>query len=521
MATEKPAPDVLSPRSEGLSAQDLLRKALIKNLTSKAAPDPALRPGLHILKYRSVHSLKAKPQLQLSKNTSPLSAKRTAETTPGSVRGKPQAIDFPQSLNNSRLNISLETPKRRIILNHSRSIDHTDIQAAYPLTPVQAVKLHHTQLTEYERREILEVPQIYYLGLEATKIHGETALPNHGFDDKKGDYVLVLKDHIQYRYEVIDLLGQGSFGKVCRCFDHKSKSQVAIKILRNRKRFHQQGQVERSILEHLQQQDTEDKMCVVKLKTSFQWREHLCFSFELLATNLYDFMKINDFAGLSVNLIRKFAIQLLISLRFLKTNHIIHCDLKPENILLKTSKHSGIKVIDFGSACFDSERIYTYIQSRFYRAPEIILGLPYTTAIDMWSLGCILAELYLGYPLFPGENEQEQIACMMEVLDVPPVNVIAQSSRRKIFFDSTNMPRIKANSRGKRHLPASKSLETVLNARDSAFIHFVGRCLSWEAESRLTPEQAFKHPWIQEGIHKAKEDSARHLSDKTIRTKRG
>ena len=81
--------------------------------------------------------------------------------------------------------------------------------------------------------------------------------------------------------------------------------------------------------------------------------------------------------------------------------------MKPEKILLKAPNKSGIKVIDFGSSCFEAERIYTYIQSRFYRAPEIILGIPYTPAIDMWSFGCVLAELYTGFPLFPGENEAE------------------------------------------------------------------------------------------------------------------
>ena len=91
----------------------------------------------------------------------------------------------------------------------------------------------------------------------------------------------------------------------------------------------------------------------------------------------------------------------------MKEMQIIHCDLKPENIILKEKNKSGIKVIDFGSSCFRSKRIYTYIQSRFYRAPEIILGLPYDHGIDMWSFGCILAELYTGYPLFPGENEFE------------------------------------------------------------------------------------------------------------------
>jgi len=83
----------------------------------------------------------------------------------------------------------------------------------------------------------------------------------------------------------------------------------------------------------------------------------------------------------------------------------VHCDLKPENIMLKQPNKSGIKVIDYGSGCMHNERIYTYIQSRFYRAPEIILGIPYTSAIDMWSFGCILAELYTGFPLFPGESE--------------------------------------------------------------------------------------------------------------------
>ena len=83
--------------------------------------------------------------------------------------------------------------------------------------------------------------------------------------------------------------------------------------------------------------------------------------------------------------------------------------------------------------------VYTYIQSRFYRAPEVILGLPYTTAIDMWSLGCIVAELYTGYPLFPGENEVEQLACIMEVFGVPPAHVLQPATRRKLFFGLSSL----------------------------------------------------------------------------------
>ena len=100
--------------------------------------------------------------------------------------------------------------------------------------------------------------------------------------------------------------------------------------------------------------------------------------------------------------------QLCLGMKHVHDRKIIHRDLKPENILIYPKGEggqNGIKVIDFGSSCYEHERIYTYIQSRFYRAPEIILGIPYTMAIDMWSFGCIIAELYTGYPIFPGENE--------------------------------------------------------------------------------------------------------------------
>ena len=126
-----------------------------------------------------------------------------------------------------------------------------------------------------------------------------------------------------------------------------------------------------------------------------------------MSINLYEFIKGNNFMGVSLSLIRRFAIQILQALKYLEQENIIHCDLKPENILLKSRDKSGIKIIDFGSSCFADQRIYTYIQSRFYRAPEIILGIPFTTAIDMWSLGCILVELYTGMPIFPGECERE------------------------------------------------------------------------------------------------------------------
>ena len=115
---------------------------------------------------------------------------------------------------------------------------------------------------------------------------------------------------------------------------------------------------------------------------------------------------------------------------------MIHCDLKPENILLRHPKRSAIKVIDFGSSCRSDRRMYSYIQSRFYRSPEVMLGLPYTVAIDVWSLGCILIEMHTGEPLFSGSDQLDQMRRLVEVLGMPPESMVeaADRSTRDQYF---------------------------------------------------------------------------------------
>ena len=234
---------------------------------------------------------------------------------------------------------------------------------------------------------------------------------------------------------------------------------------------------------------------------SFYFRNHLCITFELLSINLYEFIKNNNFQGLSLALIRRFAVQILNSLKYLYREQIIHCDLKPENILLKSANKSAIKVIDFGSSCFVENRMYTYIQSRFYRSPEVILGIPYGRGIDMWSFGCILAELYMGYPIFPGENEVDQMNYIMEIFDVPPRRIIEMASRRKHFFDSYGNPRLVICRKSQRkRKPGSKDLGSVLKCKDKNFLTFLDGCLKWDPNERLTPEDALRHEWILESL---------------------
>ena len=119
--------------------------------------------------------------------------------------------------------------------------------------------------------------------------------------------------------------------------------------------------VEAKLLDTLNADDPEDKKNVVRTYVHFVFRRHLMITFEMLSVNLYEFIKMNNFQGFSLNLIKRFAIQILIALFYMREHNIVHCDMKPENILLRKINKSGIKIIDFGSGCFENEKIYTYI----------------------------------------------------------------------------------------------------------------------------------------------------------------
>ncbi|XP_020809936.1 putative dual specificity tyrosine-phosphorylation-regulated kinase 3 homolog isoform X3 [Drosophila serrata] len=441
------------------------------------------------------------PNLSLSTTISSSCCKATAQPEP--EEENPQPMESQSYLFHEQI----------IMSGHQKSALQ-DKPKVLVVSPQQVMILYMHKLTPYERTEILAYPQIYFIGANAKKRPGIYGPNNSDYDNEQGAYIHVPHDHVAYRYEMLKIIGKGSFGQVIKAYDHKTHEHVALKIVRNEKRFHRQAQEEIRILHHLRRHDKYNTMNIIHMFDYFTFRNHTCITFELLSINLYELIKKNGFKGFSLQLVRKFAHSLLQCLDALYKSDIIHCDMKPENVLLKQQGRSGIKVIDFGSSCFENQRIYTYIQSRFYRAPEVILGSKYGRAIDMWSLGCILAELLSGHALFPGENESDQLACIIEVLGMPNKNILASSKRSKSFFSPKGYPRyctVRTMSdgmvvliggqsrRGKpRGPPCSKSLSKALDGcKDPLFLNFIRGCLEWDAEKRLTPSEALKHPWLR------------------------
>lgn len=186
-------------------------------------------------------------------------------------------------------------------------------------------------------------------------------------DDENHDYIIRAGERFLDRYEIDSLIGKGSFGQVVKAYDHFEGHHVAIKIIKNKKPFLNQAQIEVKLLEmmntypdealNLTHQSGKEK--IVNLKGHFMWHNHLCLVFELLSYNLYDLLRNTNFRGVSLNLTRKFAQQMCTALSFLSLPdlQIIHCDLKPENILLCSPKRSAIKIVDFGSSCQLGKRV--------------------------------------------------------------------------------------------------------------------------------------------------------------------
>ncbi|KAF7994708.1 hypothetical protein HCN44_004180 [Aphidius gifuensis] len=363
--------------------------------------------------------------------------------------------------------------------------------------------------------------------------HSKQVANNGGGSNPQGDGDYQLVQHevlysMTNQYEVLEFLGRGTFGQVVKCWKKGTNEIVAIKILKNHPSYARQGQIEVSILSRLSQENA-DEFNFVRAYECFQHKSHTCLVFEMLEQNLYDFLKQNKFSPLPLKYIRPILQQVLTALLKLKQLGLIHADLKPENIMLvdPVRQPYRVKVIDFGSASHVSKAVCnTYLQSRYYRAPEIILGLPFCEAIDMWSLGCVVAELFLGWPLYPGSSEYDQIRYISQTQGLPTEHMLNHASKTTKFFyrdmDSTypfwrlKTPEEHEAETGIKSKEARKYIFNCLDdigqvnvptdleggqllaekADRREFIDLLKRMLTMDQERRITPGEALNHAFV-------------------------
>jgi len=311
------------------------------------------------------------------------------------------------------------------------------------------------------------------------------------------------------RYRVVAVIGKGSFSRVYQCLDLRTKSMVSIKVLRNDKDCLDAGLGEVKVLAHLARHDPFGEAPLVRLRDYFYYKEHLLIVTELLRDSLFQFYRYVDSCderGVSAyftpSTIAAIAVQLLNGLDYVHSLGLVHCDMKPENVCIVSASRRKVKIIDFGSSVCRHDTRNSYVQSRWYRAPEVMLGIEWDAKVDMWSVGCLLAELMLGYPLFHGASVAAVLAAQQAVLGPHPVRLLERAppeTTRMYFAPNGTLYVLDPHGHppgAYEAVPRSTPLASLLKCHDERLVSFLSSLLTYDAEQRPSAKQALQHPFI-------------------------
>ncbi|XP_021191634.3 serine/threonine-protein kinase Doa isoform X1 [Helicoverpa armigera] len=341
-------------------------------------------------------------------------------------------------------------------------------------------------------------------------------------DDKDGHLVYWPGYVMGARYKIIDTLGEGTFGKVVEVKDLELEHRMALKIIKNVEKYREAAKLEINVLEKLAEVDPDCKNLCVKMLDWFEYHGHMCIAFEMLGQSVFDFLKDNNYQPYPLEQVRHIAYQLIYSVLFLHDNKLTHTDLKPENILFVDSdyevvsvynaskkkhdlmrvKRSDVRLIDFGSATFDHEHHSTIVSTRHYRAPEVILELGWTQPCDVWSIGCIMFELYLGITLFQTHDNREHLAMMERILGPIPYRM-ARKTKTKYFYHG-KLDWDEKSSAGRYVRENCKPLMRYLQSNSEEarqLFELIARMLEYEPSQRITLRDALSHPFFNKLPH--------------------
>ncbi|MEE6465121.1 hypothetical protein FKM82_006458 [Ascaphus truei] len=338
--------------------------------------------------------------------------------------------------------------------------------------------------------------------------------------DAEGYYRVNIGEILEKRYNVYGYTGQGVFSNVVRARDMaRANQEVAVKIIRNNELMQKTGLKELEFLKKLNDADPDDKFHCLRLFRHFYHKQHLCLVFEPLSMNLREVLKkYGKDVGLHIKAVRSYSQQLFLAIKLLKRCNILHADIKPDNILVNESK-TILKLCDFGSASHVADNDITpYLVSRFYRAPEIIIGKVYDYGIDMWSVGCTLYELYNGKILFPGKTNNHMLKLAMDLKGKMPNKMIRKGVFKDQHFDANlNFMYIEVDKVTERE---KVTVMSTINPTKDLLADLVGcqrlpedqrkkvhqlkdlldQILMLDPAKRISINQALQHPFIQEKI---------------------
>ncbi|XP_049522355.1 dual specificity protein kinase CLK2-like isoform X2 [Dermacentor silvarum] len=340
-------------------------------------------------------------------------------------------------------------------------------------------------------------------------------------DDEEGHLVYRPGDVLQDRYKIVTTLGEGTFGKVVKVIDMHTEQTMALKIIKNVEKYREAARLEINVLERLAKWDPSGKHLCVKMLDWFDYHGHMCLAFEMLGLSVFDFLKDNHYQPYPIEQVRHIGYQLCYSVMFLHEKQLTHTDLKPENILFVNSdydisynakkkrdvrrvKDTSIRLIDFGSATFDEEHHSTIVSTRHYRAPEVILELGWSQSCDVWSVGCILFELYLGVTLFQTHDNREHLAMMERILGPLPYRMCRKTNQhhgcRTKYFYHGRLDWDEKSSAGRYVKENCKPLQRYLSMDDEAsrqLFHLISQMLAYEPSQRITLREALDHPFFE------------------------
>lgn len=332
------------------------------------------------------------------------------------------------------------------------------------------------------------------------------------------------------KHSVIKFLGKGSYGFVYKCWNDETLQMEAVKFIKNQPEFIQKAKGEIGNLKRLRCLDP-DTCNIVKWYEFFFHKETICLTFELLDVSLWDYMKERLHLGLPMSEMRPIIHQIATALTHLRYIGIVHADLKPNNVMIvdRLQHPFKVKLIDFGLSYLSSGPPGVVVQTIFYRAPEVILGICFSEVIDMWSLGVLTAELATGRHLYPGDAGYDVLNLIVKTQGQPADDILDRGQATHDFFIQTTRgqsrwifmrPRhfeVRTGYRAKdrRHMKL-RSLDDLKkfmlmdssNQSDQLLlVDLIKKMMDLDPERRIKPQEVLEHPFLDTNLNQSSHDN--------------